>query len=82
MLVYTDMWRKYDNGRGDVLGLRYHPLLTYNIRRNLDPLKMPEVHEWTTALLKWPPEASEKMILDNLELLTTLCLYSKRGGEQ
>jgi len=82
MLAFADMWHKYDNGKGDILGLRYHPLLAYNIRRNLDPKKAPEIHKWTTALLKWPPRAHEKMILDNLGLITALCIYSKRGGER
>jgi CRISPR-associated protein Csm1 len=82
MLAFADMWHKYDNGKGDILGLRYHPLLAYNISRNLDPKRMPGIYKWTTALLKWPPGAREKMILDNLGLMTTLCLYSKRGGER
>ena len=82
MLAFADMWHEYDNGKGDTIGLRYHPLLAYNIRRNLDPNRMPEIYKWTTTLLKWPPGAGEKMILDNLGLITTLCLYGKRGGEQ
>lgn len=82
MLAFADMWRRYDNGKGDVLGLRYHPLLTYNIRRNLDPKRMPNIYEWATALLKWPPGHPEKAILDRLGLITSLSLYSKRGGEQ
>jgi CRISPR-associated protein Csm1 len=80
LLTFADMWRRYDNGRGDVLGLRYHPLLTYSVSRNLDPKKAPQLHAWTTILLKWPPGPAERTILDNLGLIATLCLYSRRGG--
>jgi len=81
MLAFADMWRKYDNGKGDIMGLRYHPLLTYNARRNLSPRDNPELIQWVERILKWPPGESERMLLDNLGLITTLCLYSRRGGK-
>ena len=80
MLEYAGMWQQY--ARGDTLGLRYHPLLTYNVSRNLDPRRTPELHRWTTRILRFPPSEHEQMILYNLGLITTLCLYSRRGGVQ
>lgn len=78
LLQFGDMWQRYRDG--DVLGLRYHPLLSNSIRRNLDTRKSPELGEWVQKLLKWPPSAETQMLLDNLGLLATLCLYSRRGG--
>ena len=80
MLAFAEMWQRYRCG--DIMGLRYHPLLTYNVSRNLDARKMPELYEWTTRILKFPPLEHEQMILDNLGLITTLCLYNRRGGEE
>jgi len=79
MLAFADMWRQYRGG--DVMGLRYHPLLTYNARRNLSPRDNPELVQWVERILRWPPGESEKMLLDNLGLITTLCLYNRRGGK-
>ena len=82
LLTFAEMWRRYDHGSGDVLGLRYHPLLAYNIARNLDRRKAPELYDWTAKLLKWPPGEQEQMTLNNLGLITKLCLLSRRGGRQ
>ena len=80
LLDFADMWQRYRGG--DILGLRYHPLLAYNITRNLDARRAPGLYDWTTRLLKWPPGDREQMLLDNLGLITMLCLYSRRGGRQ
>jgi len=80
LLSFSEMWKQYQNG--DVIGLRYHPLLSYNITRNLNAKKTPELYSWTAKLLKWPPGEQEQMLLDNLGLLATLCLYSRQGGRQ
>lgn len=79
MLAYADMWQQYK--AGDVMGLRYHPLLTYNARRNLSARNNFELIQWVNRILKWPPGPPEQMLLDNLGLITTLCLYSRRGGK-
>jgi CRISPR-associated protein Csm1 len=81
MLAFADMWRRYQQ-ENDVLGLRYHPLLAYNVSRNLDPRRNPDLYRWVERILKWPPQESEVMVLDNLGLITTLCLYTRRGGER
>ena len=79
MLAFADMWRRYRQ-ENDILGLRLHPLLSHSISRNLDPKKTREVYQWVETILRWPPQESGKMVLDNLGLITTLCLYSRRGG--
>ena len=80
MLAFAEMWHQYRYG--DIMGLRYHPLLTHNVSRNLDARKMPELYEWTTRILKFPPPEHEQRILDNLGLITTLCLYNRQGGKE
>lgn len=80
LLRFSEMWRTY--GKGDVLGLRYQPLLAYNIARNLDRRRTPELYAWAEKLLKWPPDEHEKMILDNLALITSLLIYGRRGGKE
>ncbi|MDD5704058.1 MAG: type III-A CRISPR-associated protein Cas10/Csm1, partial [Dehalococcoidales bacterium] len=54
------LWKRYRGG--DTLGLRYHPLLAYNIKRNLDERRMPELYSWTDRLLSWPPVENTRNI--------------------
>lgn len=79
LLEFAEMWRKYL--RGNTRGLRYHPLLTYNIARNISPRNEPEIHNWTSGLLKWPPDEKQRLLLKYLGLIATLCLYNRRGGK-
>ncbi len=78
LLKFSDMWKQYN--AGEISGLRYHPLLTYQILRNVDENKMPGMHKWLSRLLQWPPGPEEKILLDNLALIATLCLYSRYRG--
>ena len=80
LLAFAGMWRRYVNG--DIKGLRYHPMLAYSTSRNIDSRKNPQLFEWVQGLLKWPPGEKEKAILDYLGIITTLCLYSRRGGNR
>ena len=80
LLRFSAMWRRYKEDK-DTLGLRYHPLLAYSISRNLDPKKMPELYEWSEKILTLRPGNKEhELILDNLGLIASLLIYSKRGG--
>ena len=79
LLDFAEMWQQYLQGQ--TAGLRYHPLLAYDLARNLDPKKVPELCRWVEDLLKWPPDDRHKMILTNLGLIVTLCLYNRRGGK-
>ena len=80
LLRFSAMWRRYKEDK-DTLGLRYHPLLAYSISRNLDQRKMPELYEWSEKILTLRPGNKEhELILDNLGLIASLLIYSKRGG--
>lgn len=80
LLRFSAMWRRYKRD-SDTLGLRYHPLLAYNIARNMDPRRMPELYQWADRILTLRPGNREhEVILDNLGLIASLLIYSKRGG--
>jgi hypothetical protein len=74
------MWQRFR--KGDTLGLRFHPLLAYNIKRNLDEKRAPDLYRWTEKLLTWPPDQKTMAVWDHLDLIVTLCLCSTRGGKQ
>lgn len=62
LLDYAQMWRKYklwlgNNKDGDVSGLRFQPLLAYNLKRNVDFRKNPELYEWAKQLVDWRPRS-------------------------
>ena len=75
LIAYGEMWRRYKDG--DILGLRFQPLLADNLRRNVDPRKAPEIHEWAKRLLKFPPEEKDKLVLENLGLIARVVILSK-----
>ncbi len=81
LVQYGSMWRRYIK-EGDTMGLRYQPLLAYNMARNLDARQMPDVYHWAEGLLKIKPgDARQHLILDNLGLIATLLILSReRGG--
>jgi len=88
LLRYAEMWREYwlwlqrKNG-GNVLGLRYQPLLAYNIARNIDARKHDELYRWCEALLEFrPADVKQTAILNNLGLIASLLIYSRRGGKE
>ena len=78
--TFGEMWHKYKY-ENDVMGLRYHPLLSYSIARTVKSKDFPELYKWALKLLKFPPEPQNEFILDNLSLLTKLIILSKRGGK-
>jgi CRISPR-associated protein Csm1 len=80
LLRYGRMYQNYV--KGDVMGLRYQPLLAYDITRNLDARKSPELYQWANALLKIPVEPKQETILNNLGLIASLLIYSRRGGRE
>jgi len=89
LLVYGKMWRDYQayveskGQRGNVMGLCYHPLLSYNMARNLDRRKAPEFFEWAKALLEVRPGDKRQMtIMNNLDLIASLLIYGIRGGRE
>ena len=81
LLRFGRMWEKYRK-KNDVSGLRYHPLLSYSLARNIKQGELPELCEWINKkLLGFPPDTEQQFILDNLILLVNLLILSKRGGK-
>lgn len=80
LLQYARMWEDYR--AGNVLGLKFQPLLAYNVARNLDPKLVPKLYEWVEGLLKIPVDTSARRVLDNLGLIAGLTIFSKRGGKE
>lgn len=81
LLDYGRMWHEYSR-HGNVLGLRFQPLLAYNIKRNLKPLKNPEMYAWAERLLEWRPGATNKALerdLNHLGLIAQLLILWKGG---
>ena len=80
LLRFAEMWERFSK-KADMLGLRYHPLLAYSVSRNLDPRKTPALYQWVEKLLAIRPgDGEQKWLLDNLGLIASLLIYSKRGG--
>ena len=96
LLRYARMWegyrewekagndpKKHDElkRRGYQNGLRYQPMLAYDIGRNVDPRKTPEIHRWASKLIAIQLTDEWKTEMDNLGLLTRLALLYRSGGE-
>ncbi len=76
LVQYAEMWGDYK--RGNVLGLRFQPLLAYNISRNLDKAKTPYTHAWAETFIKPQPfSPTQQLAIDNLGLLARLLIYGK-----
>lgn len=88
LLRFGEMWRQYaayvsSGGKeGDVTGLRFHPMLAYNIARNIDRRRTPELYDWAQSLLRWPPGPGEEKVLRALKLTASLLIYSRRGNRE
>ncbi|MFH1140676.1 MAG: type III-A CRISPR-associated protein Cas10/Csm1 [Chloroflexota bacterium] len=89
LLEYGRMWRRYYRWRqdpksdpGGVLGLRFQPLLAYNLGRNLDRAKAPALYAWAEPFTRPQPfSPAQQLELDNLDLLAELLIYGK-GRDQ
>jgi hypothetical protein len=79
------MWHGYQNWietgkEGDPAGLRFQPLLAYNLVRNIDAQKSPEVFQWAEKLARLRLDDSDrKLILDHLGLIAQLLILEKGG---
>lgn len=81
LLDYARMWRDYR--RGDVLGLRFQPLLSYSVSRNVDARKDPALHQWARQLVEFRPgDHARERTLDNLGLLAQLLILGRKGGNE
>ncbi|MDM8000258.1 MAG: type III-A CRISPR-associated protein Cas10/Csm1, partial [Dehalococcoidia bacterium] len=75
LLLYAEMWQDYKK-RGNVLGLRFQPLLAYDVGRNVDRKKSPQLSSWSDKLLRIPIDAEAETVLNNLKLSTTPVSYT------
>jgi CRISPR-associated protein Csm1 len=86
LLQYAKMWRDYqkwlETGKeGDPAGLRFQPLLAYNLVRNIDAQKSPEVFQWAEKLARLRlDDSGQKVILDHLGLIAQLLILEKGGA--
>jgi CRISPR-associated protein Csm1 len=79
LLQYGQMWNRYDHGKGDVLELRFQPLLAYSLARNTGLKKeSPQIYDWAEGLVKIRPgDENQGIMLDNLALIATLLILNK-----
>ena len=81
LLRYARMWEAYR--KGDRSGLRYQPLLAYEIARNLDINRTPHVYRWASwlAQIQVTEGAQWQAEMDRLGVLTRLALLQRMGGK-
>jgi CRISPR-associated protein Csm1 len=77
LLRCAELWRLYRSEK-KLLGLRYHPMLAYQIARNIDSKKEPDLHNWATRLLEIPPSGNIEQLLDHLRLIAQWVLLERR----
>lgn len=79
LLRYGEMWRRYRD-RGEVQALRFQPLLAYNVARNVDPVRQPQLDRWARNLVGLRPDDSgQRFVLDYLALIASVCILRRRG---
>lgn len=82
LLEYGRMWQQFRGG--DILGLRFQPLLAYNIARNLSPRDSPTFYRWAQGIvfLRLEELQQNQVLLDNLGLLAQLLILGKEGSKK
>lgn len=79
LLEYAQLWQDYRQ-HNNVLGLRFQPLLAYNLARNLDPRQTPLLCDWAKGLTRLrPSDAGQTWMLDHLGLMAQLLILSAKG---
>lgn len=80
LLQYAIMWEGYRTGKRE--GLRYQPLLAYEIGRNVDRNKTPTVYDWATwlARISLDDGGNWQAAMDDLGMFTRLVLLYRTGG--
>jgi CRISPR-associated protein Csm1 len=76
---YGGMWQAWRDER-DTSGLRYLPMLAYNVARNVTR-RQTGLRQWASHLLKFPPDKETRVILDHLALVAGLTILSRRAKE-
>lgn len=77
LLEYGRMWQQFK--KGNILGLRFQPLLAYNIARNLNARESPTFYSWAQGIVSLRLEElqQKQVILNNLGLLAQLLILGK-----
>lgn len=79
LLRYGEMWRRYRD-HGDVLGLRFQPLLAYSVARNVDHGSQPRLSRWARDLVGLrPADSAQRFALDHLALIAGICILRRRS---
>ena len=80
LLKYAAMWEGYREGKRE--GLRYQPLLAYEVGRNLDRRKTPAVYDWATWLAQIPLDdgGNWQAAMDDLGIFTRMALLYRGGS--
>ncbi|HKQ06257.1 MAG TPA: type III-A CRISPR-associated protein Cas10/Csm1 [Blastocatellia bacterium] len=81
LLRCGELWQSYDRDR-QLLGLRYHPMLAYQIARNVSAKNESGLYKWATQLLEIPPGNSTRRVLKHLRLITQWVLLNRREKEE
>lgn len=77
LLGCAEFWRAYRR-ESVLLGLRYHPMLAYQIARNINPKQQPDLYDWAVRLLDIPPSGDIEQLLDHLRLVAQWVLLERR----
>lgn len=77
-LLQAAEMRKAYKEKDDLLALRYHPRLAYQIARNIDPDRQRELFEWATRLLQLPESVETQHLWQHLRLITQWALLERR----
>lgn len=79
LLQYGRMWGRYVRN-GDVLALRFQPLLAYDVARNLNK-ELVRLRELTRSIIELPVAAgATSRVLDRLELVAQLLILQRGAG--
>jgi len=80
LMQYAEMWQQYKL-KGDPTGLRYMPMLAYDIARNISKQNQPNLWQWANRLILKEKPKEITLLLHHMKLVVTIGLFRKRGKE-
>ena len=80
LLRCGQLWQSYQR-EGELLGLRYHPMLAYQMARNINQRNEAGLYQWAARLLEIPTSDSTRGILNHLRLISQWVLLDRREKE-
>lgn len=82
LLQYAEMWRKFAF-EGDSSGLRFQPMLAYNITRNVDSKRQSNLKRWADRFVNLKlSDPVVKQVLNHLGVISSLVIFSKQQREE